>query len=270
MVANCHPRRVRVTFLVTLRQNRATPHPRIADKLCHSGVKSRTRIHGSMERFVLSNSVAVKYVRKIQAMCAFTRQNQRGFTLVELMIVVAIIGTLAALAIFGVGRYLKSAKSSEARNGIGRIAHAAEESYARETAASEIVGLGNTSSTIVHQLCDSAVAVPAAVPASRKYVPNNVNGSDFYAGATDTGWKCLKFEIHDPIYYQYNYLRDSTTLCTTYTCTPTSQTPNFETAAIGDLDGDGIYSAFILNGEIDGASKQLNRATQIHVHDEFE
>jgi type IV pilus assembly protein PilA len=59
------------------------------------------------------------------------RAPRRGYTLVELMIVVAIIGVLAALAVYGVRRYVLAAKSAEAIEIINNI-RAAQEQYKDE------------------------------------------------------------------------------------------------------------------------------------------
>ncbi len=200
-------------------------------------------------------------------MRAFKKSGNRGFTLVELMIVVAIIGVLAALAIYGVRRYLASAKTSEAKNTIGAIARNGAAAFERETVDSELVAEGGQSAQANHAFCTDATAVPATMAdvQGKKYQPNSATGQDFEVGDHLAGWKCLKFSMNQPIYYQYNYNRAGGLT------TNTPPVDGFEAAAKGDLNGDGtVFSEFSRIGEknADGASVRLS--TQIYVHEEFE
>jgi type IV pilus assembly protein PilA len=60
-------------------------------------------------------------------------KNKKGFTLIELMIVVAIIGILAAIAIPNFMTYQCKAKQSEARRVLGAIRTAQEAYYAEKS-----------------------------------------------------------------------------------------------------------------------------------------
>lgn len=163
-------------------------------------------------------------------------RKSRGFTLVELMIVVAIIGILAALAVFGVRKYLANAKTAEARNSLGQMAKDAVTAFDKEGMAATVLALGG-SATVNHRLCGTATMVPAAVPAAAKY---QSSPADWKTGDKDNGWSCLKFSMQDPQYFAYNYTSAATN---TFIC-----------QANGDLDGDSTSSTFRMYGATSTAS----------------
>ncbi len=142
---------------------------------------------------------------------------------------ILIVGILAVLAISGVTRYLKAAKTAEARNTLGQLSMEATSAYEQEDMSG------------AHALCRSASAPVPRNPRSISGVKYQSIVSDWTKDAPDGGFACLKFQMDYPQYFQYNY---------TITGTGKSVGDSYTIEARGDLDGNGVYSSFTIGGRI--------------------
>jgi type IV pilus assembly protein PilA len=90
--------------------------------------------------------IASRMKTKMRDKLARSHHLTRGFTLIELMIVVVIMGVLASLATYSVSNYIQKSKMTEAREVVGQIMSAQEAYFDEVGAYMDVTGTASADS----------------------------------------------------------------------------------------------------------------------------
>lgn len=172
-------------------------------------------------------------------------RNSKGFTLIELMIVVAIIAILAVVAVPQFTKYLRSAKAAEANEMLDLLKKGSAVYYTTPRVVAA------TGAKVECQFPLTVTTTPIGASCCAAPDVDKDGRCDSNPGAwNNPTWSALKFAITDQHYFQYNY----SSLGTLTKAKSTAE-------AHADLDCDTTMSTFqlVMNGDPNATASECDQ-----------
>lgn len=157
------------------------------------------------------------------------------------MIVVAIVGILAAVAIPAFLDYMKRARTTEAAIGLNKIGKNAKRSYGDTSSYSTVSGALLPTGVSATTGCCGGKGGTVANPGTKVINKCTEDSAGF---KVDPGWSALEFSIDEPGLYGFSYKAGTGT--------------SFDAFAYGDVDCDGVPAIFTVQGRLIVGSPQMN------------
>ena len=176
------------------------------------------------------------------------RKHKKGFTLIELMIVVAILAILATVAVPAFIKYMRKAKTTEAIDELDKIYKGAAVYYTEPKVDA------NGNKLECQFPADQGVTPIEGTCCANLGGPDTDNDDRCDADAdiwnTET-WSALSFQMNDQHYYVYAFDSEGV-----------GKDAAFTASAYGDLDCDGQQSTFQKMGRGDPAARHSECSMQ--------